>query len=216
MLDFSQHSDKPSLRLLVLHDDAEREFDYVAGSGEGTGSGAREERLDSSLDSRQHQERLGHGLLSHAGSGHNALALTTLTLVGAIAQLGVVHLLERVDLVDRIDGVDPVHRVGRIDCLVGFAARDLRCRCCRSARSSRAGRSAPVQSRWLDRLVADQGNDREVAGPSAVQTVTSGRERQALPRGRLHVSGDRSDGRPRSSRPGGGWVSVGVDDGGPP
>src|SRR3954453_9609839 len=32
MLDFTQHRDKPSLRLLVLHDDAEREFDYVSGS----------------------------------------------------------------------------------------------------------------------------------------------------------------------------------------
>jgi phosphoserine phosphatase len=32
MLDFTQHQDKPSLRLLVLHDDAEREFDYTGGS----------------------------------------------------------------------------------------------------------------------------------------------------------------------------------------
>ena len=32
MLDFTQHRDKPFLRLLVLHDDAEREFDYVSGS----------------------------------------------------------------------------------------------------------------------------------------------------------------------------------------
>jgi phosphoglycolate phosphatase-like HAD superfamily hydrolase len=32
MLDFTQHPDKPYLRLLVLHDDAEREFDYVSGS----------------------------------------------------------------------------------------------------------------------------------------------------------------------------------------
>jgi phosphoglycolate phosphatase-like HAD superfamily hydrolase len=32
MLDFAQHADKPSLRLLVLHDDADREFDYVTGS----------------------------------------------------------------------------------------------------------------------------------------------------------------------------------------
>ena len=32
MLDFTQHPDKPSLRLLLLHDDAEREFDYVTGS----------------------------------------------------------------------------------------------------------------------------------------------------------------------------------------
>jgi phosphoserine phosphatase len=32
MLDFSQHPDKPFLRLLVLHDDAEREFDYTNGA----------------------------------------------------------------------------------------------------------------------------------------------------------------------------------------
>ncbi len=32
MLDFSQHPDKPSLRLVVLHDDAEREFDYTGGA----------------------------------------------------------------------------------------------------------------------------------------------------------------------------------------
>jgi phosphoserine phosphatase len=32
MLDYTQHQDKPSLRLLVLHDDAEREFDYVSGA----------------------------------------------------------------------------------------------------------------------------------------------------------------------------------------
>jgi hypothetical protein len=32
MLDFTQHSDKPFLRLLVLHDDDEREFAYTAGA----------------------------------------------------------------------------------------------------------------------------------------------------------------------------------------
>jgi phosphoglycolate phosphatase-like HAD superfamily hydrolase len=32
MLDFTQHQDKPSLRLLVLHDDAEREFAYTSGA----------------------------------------------------------------------------------------------------------------------------------------------------------------------------------------
>jgi phosphoserine phosphatase len=32
MLEFTQHPDKPSLRLLVLHDDSEREFDYTSGS----------------------------------------------------------------------------------------------------------------------------------------------------------------------------------------
>jgi hypothetical protein len=32
MLDFTQHPDKPSLRLLILHDDAQREFDYTSGA----------------------------------------------------------------------------------------------------------------------------------------------------------------------------------------
>jgi phosphoglycolate phosphatase-like HAD superfamily hydrolase len=32
MLDYTQHNDKPYLRLLVLHDDPEREFDYIAGA----------------------------------------------------------------------------------------------------------------------------------------------------------------------------------------
>src|SRR5688572_17244946 len=32
MLEFTRHPDKPFLRLLVLHDDADREFDYTAGA----------------------------------------------------------------------------------------------------------------------------------------------------------------------------------------
>jgi hypothetical protein len=32
MLEFTHHTDKPTLRLLLLHDDAEREFDYTAGA----------------------------------------------------------------------------------------------------------------------------------------------------------------------------------------
>ena len=32
MMDFTEHADKPTLRLLVLHDDPEREFDYVSGA----------------------------------------------------------------------------------------------------------------------------------------------------------------------------------------
>jgi hypothetical protein len=32
MLDFTQHQDKPSLRLLVLHDDGQREFAYTSGA----------------------------------------------------------------------------------------------------------------------------------------------------------------------------------------
>jgi phosphoglycolate phosphatase-like HAD superfamily hydrolase len=32
MLDFTHHDDKPFLRLLVVHDDAEREFDYTLGA----------------------------------------------------------------------------------------------------------------------------------------------------------------------------------------
>jgi hypothetical protein len=32
MLEFTQHPDKPSLRLLLLHDDNEHEFDYTSGA----------------------------------------------------------------------------------------------------------------------------------------------------------------------------------------
>ncbi|HEV7652616.1 MAG TPA: HAD family hydrolase [Actinophytocola sp.] len=32
MLEFTHHADRPTLRLLVCHDDADREFDYTAGS----------------------------------------------------------------------------------------------------------------------------------------------------------------------------------------
>ena len=32
MLEFTHHADRPTLRLLVLHDDAEREFDYTTGA----------------------------------------------------------------------------------------------------------------------------------------------------------------------------------------
>jgi hypothetical protein len=43
MLDFSRHADKPSLRLLVLHDDAEREFSYTAGAEKALDQAARED-----------------------------------------------------------------------------------------------------------------------------------------------------------------------------
>ncbi len=48
---------QPSLRLLVLHDDAEREFDYTAGAER-----ALEHAEDIWLDRRQHEERLGDRL----------------------------------------------------------------------------------------------------------------------------------------------------------
>ena len=32
MLQFTKHADKPTLRLLILHDDNEREFDYTSGA----------------------------------------------------------------------------------------------------------------------------------------------------------------------------------------
>jgi phosphoserine phosphatase len=42
MLDFTQHQDKPSLRLLVLHDDGEREFDYTSGAEEALEKASKE------------------------------------------------------------------------------------------------------------------------------------------------------------------------------
>jgi phosphoglycolate phosphatase-like HAD superfamily hydrolase len=42
MLDFTRHADKPFLRLLVLHDDADREFAYTAGAERAVERAARE------------------------------------------------------------------------------------------------------------------------------------------------------------------------------
>jgi hypothetical protein len=42
MLEFTRHADKPFLRLLVLHDDAEREFSYTAGAEKALDQAARD------------------------------------------------------------------------------------------------------------------------------------------------------------------------------
>jgi haloacid dehalogenase-like hydrolase len=42
MLQFTQHADKPTLRLLVLHDDPEREFDYTTGAEAALDQAARD------------------------------------------------------------------------------------------------------------------------------------------------------------------------------
>jgi phosphoserine phosphatase len=41
MLHFTQHPDKPTLRLLVLHDDSDREFDYTSGAEQALEQGKR-------------------------------------------------------------------------------------------------------------------------------------------------------------------------------
>jgi hypothetical protein len=43
MLHFTQHADKPTLRLLVLHDDGDREFDYTAGAEQALDQAARDD-----------------------------------------------------------------------------------------------------------------------------------------------------------------------------
>jgi hypothetical protein len=43
MLDFTRHADKPYLRLLVLHDDAEREFSYTGGAEKALEQAARDD-----------------------------------------------------------------------------------------------------------------------------------------------------------------------------
>ena len=52
------------LRLLLLHDDAEREFEYTAGAEESLERAARRR-----LDGGQHQERLVHRLPRPLGAG---------------------------------------------------------------------------------------------------------------------------------------------------
>jgi phosphoglycolate phosphatase-like HAD superfamily hydrolase len=42
MLHFTQHPDKPSMRLLVLHDDGDREFDYTSGAEQALEQAARD------------------------------------------------------------------------------------------------------------------------------------------------------------------------------
>jgi hypothetical protein len=43
MLDFTRHADRPFLRLLVLHDDADREFAYTGGAEEALEQAARDD-----------------------------------------------------------------------------------------------------------------------------------------------------------------------------
>jgi hypothetical protein len=40
MLEFARHQDKPFLPLLLLHDDADREFDYTSGAEQALGQAA--------------------------------------------------------------------------------------------------------------------------------------------------------------------------------
>ena len=56
-MDFSGAPDGPALRLLVLHDDGEREFDYTAGAED-----VAEHAPGPGLDRGQHEGRLDHGL----------------------------------------------------------------------------------------------------------------------------------------------------------
>ena len=57
MLIYSGRPGEPSLRLVVLHDDDEREFAYTAGAER-----ALEHAEEVRLDRRQHEERLGSRL----------------------------------------------------------------------------------------------------------------------------------------------------------
>jgi hypothetical protein len=43
MLEFTRHVDKPFLRLLVLHDDADREFSYTDGAEQALEQAARDD-----------------------------------------------------------------------------------------------------------------------------------------------------------------------------
>ena len=58
MLHFTQHRDKPFLRLLVLHDDDEREFAYTTGAEQ-----ALDQAAGDGWTVDQRQGRLGHRLL---------------------------------------------------------------------------------------------------------------------------------------------------------
>ena len=64
MLRYAGGKDRPALRLLVLHDDDEREFAYTAGA-----ETSLETRRRARLDRRQHEERLGDGLRGRLSAG---------------------------------------------------------------------------------------------------------------------------------------------------
>ena len=63
MLRYAGGKHRPALRLLVLHDDHEREFAYTAGA-ETPSSGGR-----ARLDGREHEGRLGDGLRGRLSAG---------------------------------------------------------------------------------------------------------------------------------------------------
>jgi hypothetical protein len=62
MLEFTHHADKPTLLLVVLHDDAEREFDYTTGAEQAARTSQGRRR-----DGGQRQERLDHRFLICCG-----------------------------------------------------------------------------------------------------------------------------------------------------
>ena len=161
MLDFTQHADKPTLRLLVLHDDAEREFDYTAGA-----ENALERAQAQRLDRGQHRERLvdrlrvttsadGHGL-GRRRDVPDGLRLA-LSGGGARAPRQRRRLLDRrvpgdepaVRRVRRGDGLrDGRRAAARSERLPGRAAREPRPRLARLHDDRRAGRSAPSEPWW--------------------------------------------------------------------
>lgn len=59
MLEFTQLPAKPSLRLLILHDDGQREFDYTSGAGQ-----ALERAANSGWTIVSMKKRLGYRLLT--------------------------------------------------------------------------------------------------------------------------------------------------------
>ena len=61
MLQFAGGPSRPGLPLLVLHDDPEREFDYVAGAERAL------EAAKAQLDGGERQARLGHRLRRRHG-----------------------------------------------------------------------------------------------------------------------------------------------------
>ena len=64
MLEYAGGPGRAALRMLIKHDDAEREFDYVGGSEQALDRAAAD-----GVDRRQREERLGHGLRAGAGDG---------------------------------------------------------------------------------------------------------------------------------------------------
>ncbi|HEY5848874.1 MAG TPA: hypothetical protein VIT42_18995 [Microlunatus sp.] len=87
MLDFSQHTDEPYLRLLILHDDPDREFAYTTGAEHALDQANRDHgeraQKDSSWVTGVLGQRTTSGMWSSAWSTWAAASVNVVPFGGA-------------------------------------------------------------------------------------------------------------------------------------